>query len=51
MLSNEDVKDVQMRKCGRGFKAIGKGIWYGISFKWLRPSGNASGKGDATGGP
>jgi ubiquinone biosynthesis protein len=36
MLSNEDVKDVQIRKCGRGFKALGKGIWYGISFKWLR---------------
>lgn len=43
MLSNEDVKDVQMRKCGRGFKAFGKGIWYGISFKWLRSSGDSSG--------
>ncbi len=48
MLSNEDVKDVQMGKCGRGFKAFGKGIWYGISFKWIRSSGNSSGpKGEA----
>jgi ubiquinone biosynthesis protein len=36
MLSNEDVKDVQFKRCGAGFKKIGKGIWYGISFKWLR---------------
>ena len=35
MLSNEDVWDVQIRKCGSGLKAIGKGIWYGISFKWM----------------
>ncbi len=51
MLSNEDVKDVQMRKCGRGFKAFGKGIWYGISFKWLRSSGNSSGSKEAKGDP
>jgi hypothetical protein len=36
MLSNEDVKDVQVKRCGAGFKKLGKGIWYGISFKWLR---------------
>jgi ubiquinone biosynthesis protein len=36
MLSNEDVKDVQFKRCGAGFKKIGKGLWYCISFKWLR---------------
>jgi ubiquinone biosynthesis protein len=36
MLSNEDVKDVQVKRCGAGFKKLGKGLWYCISFKWLR---------------
>ena len=31
MMSNEDVKDVQFQKIGRGFKAAGRGIWYGIT--------------------
>ncbi len=35
MMSNEDVKDVQFQKIGRGFKAIGRGIWKGITFQWL----------------
>jgi len=36
MMSNEDVKDVQFQKIGRGFKAVGRGIWKGITFQWLR---------------
>lgn len=36
MMSNEDVKDVQFQKIGRGFKAVGSGIWKGITFQWLR---------------
>jgi ubiquinone biosynthesis protein len=39
MLSNEDVKDVQFKRIGGGFKSFGKGIWYGVSFGWLRSSG------------
>jgi ubiquinone biosynthesis protein len=35
LLSNEDVKDVQMKRTGRFFKKVGKGIWTGISFQWL----------------
>jgi ubiquinone biosynthesis protein len=35
LLSNEDVKDVQVKRTGRFFKTVGKGIWTGISFQWL----------------
>jgi ubiquinone biosynthesis protein len=35
LLSNEDVKDVQLKRTGRFFKKVGKGIWTGISFQWL----------------
>ena len=35
MMSNEDVKDVQCQKIGRGFKAFGKAIWKGVTFQWL----------------
>lgn len=35
MMSNEDVKDIQFQKAGRGFKKLGKGIWKGITFQWL----------------
>ncbi len=35
LLSNEDVKDVQVKRTGRFFKKVGKGIWNGISFQWL----------------
>ena len=35
MMSNEDVKDVQFQKIGRGFKSFGKAIWKGITFQWL----------------
>lgn len=35
MMSNEDVKDIQAQRAGRGFKKIGKGIWKGITFQWL----------------
>ena len=35
MMSNEDVKDIQAQKIGRGFKKRGKGIWKGITFQWL----------------
>lgn len=35
LLSNEDVKDVQVQRTGRFFKSVGKGIWIGISFQWL----------------
>jgi len=35
LMSNEDVKDVQFQKIGRGFKKVGKGIWKGITFQWL----------------
>ena len=35
MMSNEDVKDVQFQKIGRGFKAFGKAIWKGVTFRWL----------------
>ncbi len=35
LLSNEDVKDVQVQRTGRFFKKVGKGIWTGISFQWL----------------
>lgn len=31
MMSNEDVKDIQVQRTGRTFKKIGKGIWTGIS--------------------
>ena len=32
MMSNEDVKDIQMQRTGAAFKKIGKGIWAGISY-------------------
>jgi ubiquinone biosynthesis protein len=32
MMSNEDVKDVQLQRTGATFKKIGKGIWAGISY-------------------
>ncbi len=35
MMSNEDVKDIQFQKIGRGFKKVVKGIWKGITFQWL----------------
>jgi ubiquinone biosynthesis protein len=35
LLSNEDVKDVQVKRTGRFCKKVGKGIWIGISFQWL----------------
>ncbi len=35
LLSNEDVKDVQVKRTGRCFKQVGKAIWIGISFQWL----------------
>ena len=35
MMSNEDVKDVQFQKIGRFFKAVGRGIWKGVTFQWL----------------
>lgn len=35
MMSNEDVKDVQFKRIGGAFKAIGKGIWTAVSFQWL----------------
>jgi ubiquinone biosynthesis protein len=34
-MSNEDVKDVQVKRTGRFFQKVGKGIWMGISFQWL----------------
>jgi ubiquinone biosynthesis protein len=36
MLSNEDVKDVQLRRIGRGLKKLARGIWHVIGFGWLR---------------
>ena len=36
MMSNEDVKDVQVKRIGGGFKAMGKGIWWLVSFEWAR---------------
>jgi ubiquinone biosynthesis protein len=35
LLSNEDVKDVQVKRTGRFFKTVGKGIWDGITLQWL----------------
>jgi len=35
LLSNEDVKDVQVKRTGRFCKKVGKGIWTAISFQWL----------------
>jgi ubiquinone biosynthesis protein len=35
LLSNEDVKDVQVKRTGQFFKKVGKGIWTGVSFQWL----------------
>jgi len=35
LLSNEDVKDVQVKRTGRLCKKVGKGIWTAISFQWL----------------
>jgi ubiquinone biosynthesis protein len=35
MLSNEDVKDVELRRVGHGLKKLARGIWYVISFKWM----------------
>jgi ubiquinone biosynthesis protein len=32
MMSNEDVKDIQLQRTGAAFKKIGKGIWAGISY-------------------
>ncbi len=32
MMSNEDVKDIQMQRTGATFKKIGDGIWAGISY-------------------
>ena len=36
LLSNEDVKDVQLRRIGRGLKKLARGIWHVVSLKWLR---------------
>ncbi|HJS74768.1 MAG TPA: AarF/UbiB family protein [Vicinamibacteria bacterium] len=35
LLSNEDVKDVQVKRTGRFCKKVGKGIWHGITLQWL----------------
>lgn len=35
LMSNEDVKDVQVRRTGRFFKKVGNGIWTAVSFQWL----------------
>jgi ubiquinone biosynthesis protein len=35
LLSNEDVKDVQVKRTGRFFKTVGKGIWDAITLQWL----------------
>jgi ubiquinone biosynthesis protein len=35
LMSNEDVKDVQVQRTGRYFKKVGKAIWTGVSFQWL----------------
>lgn len=35
LMSNEDVKDVGVKKTGRFFKKVGKGIWTAVSFQWL----------------
>jgi ubiquinone biosynthesis protein len=35
LMSNEDVKDVQVQRTGRFFKKVGKGIWTAVSFQWL----------------
>jgi ubiquinone biosynthesis protein len=35
LLSNEDVKDVQVKRTGRFFKKVGKGIWEGVTLQWL----------------
>jgi ubiquinone biosynthesis protein len=32
MMSNEDVKDIEVQRTGTTFKKIGKGIWSGISY-------------------
>lgn len=40
MMSNEDVKDVQFQKVGRGFKAFGGAVWKGVTFQWLRHGGS-----------
>jgi len=32
LLSNEDVKDIQVKRVGRALKAVGKGIWSGLTF-------------------
>jgi ubiquinone biosynthesis protein len=32
MMSNEDVKDIQLQRTGATLKKIGKGIWAGISY-------------------
>ncbi|MCI0407561.1 MAG: AarF/UbiB family protein [Acidobacteria bacterium] len=32
LLSNEDVKDIQVKRVGRALKAVGKGIWTGLTF-------------------
>ncbi len=35
LLSNEDVKDVQVKRTGRFFKKVGKGIWSCVTLQWL----------------
>jgi ubiquinone biosynthesis protein len=35
LISNEDVKDVGVKKTGHFFKKVGKGIWTAVSFQWL----------------
>jgi ubiquinone biosynthesis protein len=35
LLSNEDVKDVQLKRTGQLCKKVGKGIWMGVTFQWL----------------
>jgi len=35
MMSNEDVKDIQFQKIGRGFKKLGRGIWKAITLQWI----------------
>jgi ubiquinone biosynthesis protein len=35
LMSNEDVKDVQVKRTCGFFKTVGKAIWTGVSFQWL----------------
>ena len=38
MVSNEDIRDIEFKLIGAGFKSLGKSIWKGISYPFRAPT-------------